>query len=185
MSRRRRRDQRGGQQQPVISKTFPDWIATLKTANILGKPDLTLRDIRRNEFSIGSPTENNEVPGDYRITGIREPIDYRKLALQMAGHDLFMGDITPSDITQRVNEQDSDSLELLTQYENALRTQAGLNAVSALRDATNDPLILWVLAANYVANVEEDAPALFSPRKTEELVSRSVSIEPQPSAIVQ
>lgn len=197
MSRRRNRREikQWGGQQPIVSKPLTEWIAAFKAADIMAASAITAAGVIRPELSISpAPTMPSEDVADYLliVEGLEEPIDYRVLALQMAGHDLFLNVQTQEGVLANVANQDEDSLVLLTKYENALREKAGVPKIATLSEAEKYPLMLWVLAKNYQGDLEDDRPALVPYTEVERVITelgseaqRTASTEAAPSEPVQ
>ena len=191
MSRRRNRREikQWGGQQPFVSKPLAEWIDAFKAADIMAA------SATRPELSIGpAPATPSQDTEDYLllVEGLEEPIDYRVLALQMAGHDIFLNVQTWEGVLANIANQDEDSLVLLTKYENALREKADMPKIAALGEAEKYPLLLWVLAKNYQGDLEEDRPVLVPYTKVERVITelgseaqRAASTETAPSEPVQ
>ncbi len=167
----------------MVSKTLQEWRTVLKNSGILENPNVGRGDITKPELAISTPSDPVDQPGDFIITGVKAPIDYRKLALDMAGNDMFAPENGKEDIRTALSNDDidPDTLERLKEYENALRT--GITTpINDLRDSAQYPLILWILAANYMGPLEDQSVLLISPVQFKKLTETPPSEPAQQSA---
>lgn len=188
-NRRHSSKQRGGQVSPSQNpspKPLTEWFAALSATGLLGKPETLFTDVRREELAIPAPampvTSDASSGGDdytLRVGQTNELTDYRVLAGQLAESPFLRSQEAFQDV---FDEENADTLKLLQQYENDLRTaaQLQLQQVESLADKTNYPLLVWFLAANYVGSEEAVAPVLI-PFSDLTAVSESLRSRSQPT----
>lgn len=165
--------QRGGQdaqvsptQETAIKpKPLTEWFDVLKATGLLGNPSTTMSDVIRGELAIPTMKGGDGEGGDdftLRVGPNRELMDYRVLAAHLATSPFLRSQSEFQSLF--VDDENMDTLKLLQQYENDLRTAADIQpqTVTDLADKTNYPLMIWFLAANYVGNEDSIAPVLIS-----------------------